>query len=176
MINNSKNKRVYLVGFMGAGKTTFGKMLASRLGYTFLDLDIAFEEKYKTTVDLFFKKYGEEVFRKLEYELLLSTFELEDHVISTGGGTPCFFDSMEQINKHGVSVYLKMPPKALYDRLVHAKKLRPLVAKKSDSELLEFIEQKLAEREPYYSKADYIVSGLSVNADFIAGVIKSNKD
>jgi shikimate kinase len=93
---------------MGAGKTTVGKKLARKLGYTFYDIDKAFEHKYKTSVDLFFRKYGEEVFRQLEHELLVSTFTFNNTVISTGGGTPCFNNGMELINQHGVSLYIKL--------------------------------------------------------------------
>jgi len=168
------NERIYLVGFMGAGKTTFGKRLAGKLGYAFFDIDKRFEEKYKTTVDLFFKKYGEEVFRELEYELLQATFDMEKTVISTGGGTPCFFDSMQLINKNGTSIYLQMSPKALYSRLINAKKLRPLVAKKTDDDLLKFIEEKLAEREKFYKQAHYIVSGLFPDVEFLSGVLKNS--
>lgn len=174
MENKWSKNRIYLVGFMGAGKTTYGRLLANKLGFKFFDTDKKFEEKYKTTVDLFFKKYGEEAFRKIEYEMIISTFELDNIVVSTGGGTPCFFDTMKQINDHGISVYLQLPAKALYNRLVYAKKLRPLVAKKSDRELLGFIENKLEEREPFYRQARYIVSGMSVDIDFITKIIKES--
>ena len=156
---------------MGAGKTTLGKKLARQLGYTFYDLDKAFEHKYKTTVDLFFNKYGEDLFRKLEHELLVSTFDFENTVISTGGGTPCFHNGMELINQNGVSLYIKLSPEALYYRLTKAKKRRPLVAKKSKEELQEFINEKLHEREVYYNKADYIISGISINVSQIVTMI-----
>ncbi len=168
----NKNKRIYLVGFMAAGKTTFGKILAKRLGYNFIDTDRMFEEKYKTSIDLFFKKYGEENFRKLEHEILKTTFSLENTVISTGGGTPCFFNNMEEINNNGLSIYLQLPPKALYHRLVNAKRVRPLVTEKSDDELLNFIQEKLKEREPFYNQSKLIISGLSPDIDFIADIIK----
>jgi len=155
--------RIYLVGFMGAGKTTVGKKLARKLGYTFYDIDKAFEHKYKTTVDLFFHKYGETVFRQLEHELLVSTFAFKNTVISTGGGTPCFHNGMNLINQNGVSLYIKLSPEALYRRLTEAKKRRPLVAKKSEDELRQFIKNKLEEREPYYQQAQHQISGISVN-------------
>ncbi len=176
MENKEKQERIYLVGVRGEGEKNLGRILAGKLGYDFFDTDRQFEEKYKTTVDLFFKKYGEDVFRKLEYELLQSTFQLDKVVISTGGGTPCFFDSMDMINRHGTSIYLQMPPKALYSRLIHAKKLRPLVAKKSNEELLKFIEEKLAEREKFYKQAHYIITGLSPDVEFIAQMLKEKID
>ena len=150
---------------MGAGKTTIGKKLARELGYTFYDLDKAFEHKYKTTVDLFFHKYGETIFRQLEHELLVSTFTFKNTVISTGGGTPCFHNGMNLINQNGVSLYIKLSPEALYRRLTEAKKRRPLVAKKSEDELKQFIKEKLEEREEYYLRAKYQISGISVNTN-----------
>jgi shikimate kinase len=93
-------------------------------------------------------------------------------VVATGGGTPCFYDNMEQIKRNGLSLYLKMAPKVLYDRLVHAKKVRPLVAEKSDEELLDYIKHKLSEREIFYKKSDYIISGLSLDIDLILDLIR----
>jgi len=159
---------------MGAGKTTLGKKLARKLGYTFYDIDKAFEHKYKTTVDLFFNKYGEELFRKLEHELLVSTFDFENTVISTGGGTPCFHNGMELINQNGISLYIKLSPEALYYRLTKAKKRRPLVAKKSEDELKKFINDKLREREVYYNKANYVISGISVNIQSLVEMLKTS--
>jgi len=161
---------------MGAGKTTLGKKLANKLGYTFYDLDKAFEHKYKTSVDLFFHKYGEEVFRKLEHELLVSTFSFENTIISTGGGTPCFFDGMNLINQHGTSVYIRLSPEAIYHRLTAAKKRRPLVDKKSEDDLRQFINQKMKEREHYYNQANIIISGISPKADDIIQIIQSGED
>ena len=171
MEDSNKIGKIYLVGFMGAGKTTFGKVLASRMNYKFYDLDKEFEKKYKITVDLFFKKYGEKLFRELEYNLLLSTGNLENAVISTGGGTPCFYNSMDWIKKNGTSIYLNLPPKVLFDRLSNAKKKRPLVAEKNDGELLVYIEEKLKEREPFYRKADLIISGISLSVDSVISII-----
>lgn len=159
---------------MGAGKSTVGKKLARKLGYTFYDLDKAFEHKYKTTVDLFFHKYGETVFRQLEHELLALTFTFENTVISTGGGTPCFHNGMNLINQNGVSLYIKLSPEALYRRLTDAKKRRPLVANKSADELKEFINKKLHEREVYYNKADSLVSGISISVQAVVEMLKTS--
>ena len=157
---------------MGAGKTTLGKKLARSLGYTYYDMDKAFEHKYKTSVDLFFHKYGEEVFRKLEHELLVSTFNFENTIISTGGGTPCFLDGMNLINQHGTSVYIRLKSESIYHRLTAAKKRRPLVAKKSEDELRRFIKQRLEEREHFYNQANIIISGISPKADDIIQIIR----
>ena len=159
--------KVYLVGFMGSGKTTLGKKLARRLGYSFYDTDKAFEHRYKTSIDLFFTKYGENLFRELEYKLLLETFSLENTVIATGGGTPCFFDSMELINRLGISVYIELTPEAIFDRLIKAKKRRPLLIHKTADEIKTFIETTLGEREQFYRLAKITFNGISPKADLL---------
>jgi len=156
-------KRIYLVGFMAAGKTTVGRKLAAELGYRFLDLDDYFEERYKIDIHTFFDKYGEKLFRSLEHERLMKTFDMKDVVVATGGGTPCYLNSMEEINKNGISVYLEMTPQAIAGRLINSAKKRPLVEGKSGEELIRYIEEKLEERIHYYQKAQLIISGLDVN-------------
>ncbi|MBE0651093.1 MAG: shikimate kinase [Bacteroidales bacterium] len=155
--------RIYLIGFMGAGKTTVGKKLADVLGYQFIDLDDYFEEHYKIDIQGFFDKYGEELFRNLEYERLLKTFEMKNVVVATGGGTPCYHDSIDEINKNGVSVYLEMTPAAIADRLINAVKKRPLLEGRTGDELIKYIETKLDERLAYYEKAHLTVDGVGVD-------------
>ena len=100
--------KIYLVGFMAVGKSTIGKKLAEMLGYTSLDLDDVFEEKYKITIKTFFNKYDEDLFRNLEAELLKTTFEMDDIVISTGGGTACFFNNIDSPSFQPGSVPVRM--------------------------------------------------------------------
>lgn len=166
-------KKVYLIGFMGVGKSTAGKKLASMLGWEFLDTDTVFEEKYKVSINTFFEKYGEELFRKLEHEILLSTFNLNNYVVSTGGGVPCYSDAMTQINKNGVSVYLEMSEKAILSRLLKSKQKRPLVINKSEDKLLDTIKEKMAIRNPYYSQASISVSAISINFGELLQKIRS---
>ncbi len=166
--------RIYLIGFMGVGKSTAGRKLASKLGWQYIDIDKVFEEKYKLGIDAFFIKYGEELFRKLENDILKSTFELDNYVISTGGGTPCFMDGMKQINENGISVYLKMNEQAILSRLVKSKQRRPLVSNKPEVDLLDFINAKLRERDPIYSQAMITVQAISINIDSLLAVIKAN--
>jgi len=155
--------RIYLVGFMGAGKSTVGKKLAAVLNYQFLDLDDDFEESYKINISSFFKKYDENLFRKLEYQKLLSSLSRQNTVISTGGGTPCFFDSMDIMNANGITVYLKMSPEGIASRLKTAKKKRPLVQSMKDDELLEFIKNKLEERKGFYEKATITINAINLS-------------
>jgi shikimate kinase len=159
---------VYLIGYMGSGKTTVGRGLARKLGYTHLDLDDFFEQSYKITVTDFFSKYDEQAFRAIESTLLKKTPELKNHIISTGGGTPCFFDNMDIINENGLSVYLKMSPKSLFDRLKKAKRPRPRIQNLSGERLYNRIIQDLQSRETYYNRAQVIVKGESIDLDTLA--------
>lgn len=144
---------IFLVGFMGCGKTTMGRKLATALGYEFLDLDHALEAHAGMPIPEYFSIHGEDAFRKLESSILKETAYPENALVSTGGGLPCFFDNMDWMNAHGQSVYMKLTPKALASRLEHAKTPRPVLQGKKGDELVAFIESKLAEREPFYSKA-----------------------
>lgn len=161
-------ERIYLIGFMAAGKTTVGRKLAAELGYRFLDLDDFFEERYKIDIHTFFGKYGEKLFRSLEHERLMKTFDMKKVVVATGGGTPCYLDSMEEINKNGTSVYLEMTPKAIASRLETAARKRPLVEGKSGEDLIRYIQEKMEERIPYYKKAQLIINGLDTNIPELA--------
>ncbi len=167
---------VYLIGFMGVGKSTVGKKLAWKLGYDFLDLDDAFEEKYKISIQDFFEKYGEELFRKLEYQLLTDTFTMENVVISTGGGTVVYEDAMKQMNMNGITVYLKMPVGAIVERLKNIKRKRPLIYGKKENEIKQIVGDRLKERLPYYQKAqiEADVTGLDVGklAKTIRGIVE----
>jgi len=166
---------IYLIGFMGVGKSTIGKKLARELGFDFVDMDDAFEEKYKITIHLFFKKYGEELFRKLEYQLLLSTFKKKNVVVATGGGTVCYRNAMEQMNRKGLTVYLEMPVGKIVERLKNAKRKRPLVAGKSDNELLSTINERLDNRLLYYQKAKITVDVIDIEINELAEKIKKGR-
>lgn len=165
--------KIYLIGFMGVGKSTAGKKLASKLDWQFVDTDAVFEEKYKLRIDAFFEKYGEKLFRKLEHDILKSTFDLNNCVVSTGGGLPCHEDAMRRINENGLSVYLEMDPNAILNRLSYSKQKRPLAMNKSKKELLGFIHDKLKERHPFYSQAKITVPALSIKIDFLLELIRA---
>lgn len=146
--------KLYLLGYMYSGKTTVGRQLAERLGYRFVDLDQLFEARYHTSIPLFFNRYGEGAFRKLEQIILHSTEGMDNVVISTGGGTPCYFDNMEWINAHGVSIYLEISIEVIIKRAQRSRKQRPVLANKSHEELHSFIQAQLSQRLPYYSQAN----------------------
>ena len=151
--------RVFLIGYMGAGKTTLGKAFARAMGLTFVDLDWYIEERFHKTVRQLFAERGEDGFRELERRMLHEAAEFEDVVISVGGGTPCFFDNMEYMNEVGETVFLDVDIQVLFRRLKVAKQQRPLLDGKSDEELLAFIREALDKRLPHYSKAKYTFNG-----------------
>ena len=151
-------KNIVIVGFSGAGKSTVGKKLADKLKMTFLDLDIYIEEKYHTAIPLLFKKYGESVFRTLEYVALREALTVDNTVIAVGGGAPCHADAMALINAQTRSIYLQLTEDQIVDHLLHSKKKRPLTNHLTEAELREYVRNTLAVREPYYMQAQEVWS------------------
>ena len=169
--------RIFLIGYMGSGKSTVGQLLATRLGYDFIDMDNHIEEKQLKSVNQIFVEQGEQKFRQLEKQSLHEIADFDHVVISTGGGTPCFFDNMKYMNEQGVSIYLKLSTEELAERLesTHANK-RPLLGERKGEELLRFIRDGLAIREPYYLQARYSISGNIESAvTHICELIEKNK-
>ena len=151
-------ERIFIVGYMGVGKTTVGKHLSKRLDLEFIDLDVYIQNKYHATIPQLFDTKGEDGFRKLERVALMEVAQFENVIVSTGGGTPCFFDNMQLMNQAGKTVYIQCDPEELAERLLASKTVRPIIAGKSREELIPFIEEHLAEREPFYRQADIIVT------------------
>lgn len=149
--------RIILIGYMGAGKTTLGKVLARETGLQFFDLDSYIEDRFHKKVPQIFAERGEEAFRDIERRMLHEVAEFEDVVISCGGGTPCFFDNMDYMNQQGSTIYLKAEPHVLQSHLKMGKTIRPLIQGKSPEELDAFIRESLAAREPFYSKAKHTI-------------------
>ncbi|WP_029902019.1 shikimate kinase [Prevotella sp. 10(H)] len=149
-------KRIFLIGYMGAGKTTAGRELAKVLNLDFIDLDHFIQARFQKTVSQLFQEVGENEFRNIERNMLKEVGEFENVVISTGGGTPCFFDNMSYMNNAGTTVYLKATPEALASRLNTCKDKRPLIKDKNEEELYQFVVESLEKRNPYYSQAQII--------------------
>lgn len=149
--------RIILMGYMGSGKTTIGRALAKDLGMPFYDLDWYIESRMRKTVKQIFDERGEEGFRKIEHNMLHEVAEFENIVLSCGGGTPCFFDNIDYLNRQGETVYLKCTPEVLYGHLKMGKTVRPLLLNKTPEEVRLFIIDQLKQREPFYSKARHTV-------------------
>ena len=148
--------RIFLTGYMGAGKTTLGKAFARKLNLPFVDLDWYMEERFHKTVGELFVERGEAGFRELEKNMLHEVGAFENVVISTGGGAPCFFDNMDFMNRNGKTVFLNVHPDVLFRRLRVAKQQRPILQGKQDDELKEFLIRALEKRTPFYSQAQYV--------------------
>lgn len=159
---------------MGVGKTSIGKKIANRLNVPFLDTDELIEQKVGTSIAEYFTNFGESAFRNLEKQLLID-YRFENAVVATGGGLPCYFDNMEVMNKKGVTVFLNRPAKELQQRLINAKKQRPLIRELRDDELLDYISTKLNERLPFYEKAHITLDRNSQTVDKILNEIKKLK-
>ena len=151
--------RIFLTGYMGAGKTTLGKAFARELNVPFIDLDWYIEERFHKSIRELFIERGEASFRELERNMLHEVAEFEDVIISTGGGTPCFFDNMEYMNEHGYTVFLDVHPDILFRRLCLATQQRPILQGKTNEELHAFIEETLAKRASFYMQAHYRFDG-----------------
>ena len=149
--------RIYLLGYMGSGKSTIGRLLSKKINYSFIDLDSFIENRYHVKINDFFAKHGEDEFRKIESKILKEVSEFEHIVIALGGGTPCFFDNMDLINATGLSIYLKISEESLLSRLVLAKNNRPLIKDKTNEEIQTFISQTLEKRKPFYEQASIII-------------------
>lgn len=148
--------RIILMGYMGAGKTTVGRVLAKELNVPFYDLDWYIETRFCKKVSDIFALEGEEGFRKKERAMLHEVAEFENVVIALGGGAPCFFDNIDYINQQGETIYLKGTPEVLYQHLLMAKGKRPLLEGKTAEELKDYIKTSLENREPFYSQAKHI--------------------
>lgn len=166
---------VYLIGFMGSGKSTAGKKLASLLKWSFIDLDKQIEEHTGKSIPEIFSQEGEEYFRLVESELLKNTGSRNNTIVSTGGGSPCYSVNMDFMLETGLTVYLKMTPSQLKSRLADSRKgNRPLINDLREEELSDYISEKLANREPWYNRAEIIVESLNLNINSLYLIIKSN--
>ena len=167
------NRIIYIIGFMGSGKSTMGKRLAALMGWQFLDLDEKIEEIAGKTIARIFSEDGEEEFRKIESETLKNLNPVANVIISTGGGTPCHSGNMDYMLEKGITVYLKMTPGQLASRLHDSSAERPLLKNIPDEKLLSFIGEKLSDREQWYSRAGIKVDGLNPEPKLLKSMIES---
>ena len=161
-----QNNKIFLIGFMGSGKTTLAKKLAKKLDYTWFDLDQEIEIREKLTIAQIFEEKGEEFFRRLEAETLKNIIQSNSQfVLSVGGGTPCFADNIKIMNGSGFTIYLKYNEGILSSRLINAKVKRPLIKKLNENQLQEFIKEKLVEREPFYKQSKFTIAGNNLKVE-----------
>lgn len=165
--------KIYLIGFMGSGKTYWGRLWAAANEMPFYDVDEAIEmAENKTVLDIFEKK-GEDYFRVVETRELRKMQPYEDCVIACGGGTACFHGNMEWMNKNGLTIYLHATPAELLEKIMEEKDKRPLLKKVNEAELLFFIQKKLEERRPFYEQAKIQLRVQSLNEQVFKKIISS---
>jgi len=163
--------RIYLIGYMGCGKSTLGKRLAKHLNLQFVDMDHYIEMRNHKTVPQIFAEEGEPEFRKKERKALEELADFSDIVIATGGGAPCFFDNIDLMNSTGTTIYMNIDPAILADRLMHSKTERPLIKGKSKKELTDFIDEMLKKRNPFYSQAKFQITEPDIDLNVIQNLI-----
>ena len=162
---------IFLVGFMGAGKTTLAKKIATKLGCSWLDSDQEIEKREGIKVSEIFEVRGEDYFRILEKQFLDDLQPNEKMIIATGGGLPCFNGNMTRLNELGITIYLERTPKELFQRVKQATNSRPLIAHKSDEELLEYIETTMEKRREIYLQSTIIADRFSQTPEKIIELI-----
>lgn len=165
-------RKIYLIGFMGCGKSTAGEKIADQLGWSFVDLDEEIEAGTGMTIPEIFSLKGEKWFRSTEASVLRGLECRTDTVISTGGGTPCFHDNMDFMMKSGLTVYLRLTPEQLETRLSGSGAERPLIKNVSKKDLLTYIEKKLEEREKWYSRAEIIAFGDNMDDSSLFSLVR----
>jgi shikimate kinase len=160
--------KIFLIGFMGSGKTYWGRQLSEKLDFPFFDLDEQIESHEGKTINQLFADNGEENFRLLEKDRLhIITESHESFVMATGGGTPCYFNNIEYMNNAGTTVWVNTPVEVLFERLVKEKANRPLLKDLEDSQIKNFVLKKFSDRKIFYELAEISVEEDSKNIDNI---------
>ncbi|MEO6490204.1 MAG: shikimate kinase [Ferruginibacter sp.] len=163
--------RIFLLGFMGSGKSRWGKIWADELHIDFCDIDALIEKKEQLSVVDIFEKKGEDHFRIIEASILREQTGKEDIIIACGGGSPCFYNNIQWMNEQGTTVYLQAKPDFLLKNIMDEKEKRPMVKNLNEAELIFFIEQKLKEREPFYSQASLRVNAEELDVNSLSSII-----
>jgi shikimate kinase len=164
--------RYFIIGFKNSGKTTFGRRLAEKLGFSFIDLDEYIESINGRSIPEIYSALGEKAFRRLEWEALKAVVKKNNIVISTGGGSPCHCDNMSLMEEYGDAIYLNVSDETLVSRLKIAAKDRPIVLGKSEEEIWQFVADLKSRCEYHYLRAKYIIDGDNLNLDELAERLK----
>jgi len=162
--------KIYIVGFMASGKSTLGAEIAKALNFEFEDLDGILEVKFGRSIAEMFQNWGEKKFRELEKESLRN-LTIRNHILATGGGTPCFFDNIDFMLRQGKVIYLKQDPKVLAKRIRESDVIRPLFARIADKDIEAEVKRLLKEREPYYAKAHVTVEGEDISVKEVINML-----
>ncbi|MCJ8167196.1 AAA family ATPase [Pontibacter sp. E15-1] len=168
---------IFLVGMMGSGKTTLGRQLAAQLQHPFVDLDTFLEQREGRTIAQLFAQEGQERFRALERQALEAVVrEHAQAVVSTGGGAPCFFDNMEYMSRHGKTFFLDVPVAEICKRLSASDlQVRPLLAGKTEEEVMLFLVETLNHRRQFYQRADATVQGAGITSAQLEQLLNNNQ-
>ena len=158
--------KIFLVGFMGSGKSHWGRRLGEKIGIPFFDLDELIVNAENLSISEIFEKYGEEYFRLKEKGMLTTVTETNPtFVMASGGGTPCYFNNIEYMNSMGTTVWINTPLHILHERLLKEKDKRPLLRGLSDQQLTGFIAKKFGDRKIYYEQASIIIDDEEISLD-----------
>jgi len=163
--------RIYLIGYMGCGKSTLGRRLSQHTGLQFVDMDHYIEERNCKTIPRIFAEEGEAEFRNKERKALEELSQFNDIIIATGGGAPCFFDNIDMMNRSGKTIFMNIDPEILADRLLKSKTERPLIKGKSREELVAFIDETLKKRNEFYHQAHIQITQPDIDLDQLMGML-----
>ncbi|MEO7766347.1 MAG: shikimate kinase [Ferruginibacter sp.] len=174
-LKEERNDNFFLIGFMGSGKSHWGRIWAAGSKRSFVDLDLEIEKNIGSTIAEIFETKGEDHFRTLEAATLRNCAGLQNTIIACGGGTPCFSENMQWMNNHGITVYISSTATEILQRVLLEKETRPLLKKLNRAELLFFIEQKLKERAPFYKQAKLTVNSNQLHQNSFSAIISNIK-
>ncbi len=164
--------KIFLIGFMGSGKTYWGNLWSQKSGLKFFDIDDMVEETQEKTIAEIFAQDGEDHFRDLETTALRSFADKENAIVASGGGTPCYNDNITWMNENGTSIYLQSSPENILKRLISETEKRPLIKDLSQEELLFYIREKIKEREFFYNEAKIILPVDELNSNYLPDFLK----
>ncbi|UTW61331.1 shikimate kinase [bacterium SCSIO 12741] len=169
-------KNIFLIGYMGSGKTTWGKKLAHRTNLPFVDLDAALVQHFQMSINDYFEKHGVDAFRLEEQKMLHKVSEKQGQIIACGGGTPCYHNNIDWMNEHGMTIYFSATAEQLHSRLKKDRSQRPLLKDEKEANLLGPITLQLERRVIDYSKAKWSIDAFNLNATKLNALIDYLKE